>query len=426
MFDAQERDPAWAPSDQGRLRKFAGLAAALRGKEDAKLQKLIEVVRELLAAGYQPIVWCRYIATADYVTEELGRSLAPRFPAARVVAITGALAEDERRLKIASLAAAPVRVLVATDCLSEGVNLQEQFSAVVHYDLPWNPNRLEQREGRVDRFGQKAKVVKAIMIFGQDNPVDGAVLDVLLRKARDIYRELGVHVPVPMDSETVMEAVLHSLFERSTRYDGQMTLFDQTDDAGRLVHRVHEEWTAAADRERESRTRFAQRAIRPEEVQRALGETDAVLGSPEDVRRFLLQASQRLPFGLAERAGGRYDLLPGELPEAVRLRLGDVPAPWPITFRSPTPEGLTYVGRNHPLVEGLAEHLMDLAFHPAGGDQPVARCGVVRTPLVTRRTALFLLRLQVPAPRRRWRRRLVGRGDARVGPARRASRCERA
>ncbi|MFZ1240638.1 MAG: hypothetical protein WAV66_15035, partial [Anaerolineae bacterium] len=67
----------------------------------------------------------------------------------------------------------------------------------------------------------------------QDNPVDGAVLDVLLRKARDIYRELGVHVPVPMDSETVMEAVLHSLFERSTRYDGQMTLFDQTDDAGR-------------------------------------------------------------------------------------------------------------------------------------------------------------------------------------------------
>jgi len=232
------------------------------------------------------------------------------------------------------------------------------------------------------------------MIFGQDNPVDGAVLDVLLRKARDIYRELGVHVPVPMDSETVMEAVLHSLFERSTRYDGQMTLFDQTDDAGRLVHRVHEEWTAAADRERESRTRFAQRAIRPEEVQRALGETDAVLGSPEDVRRFLLQASQRLPFGLAERAGGRYDLLSGELPEAVRLRVGDVPAPWPITFRSPTPEGLTFVGRNHPLIEGLAEHLMDMAFHPAGGDQPVARCGVVCTPLVSRRTALFLLRLR--------------------------------
>lgn len=406
IFDAQERDPGWGQSDQGRLRRFADLAKKLRGKEDAKLGKLIEVIEGLLKDGYQPIVWCRYIATADYVAEELSKALAAQFPSARIVAVTGALAEDERRLKIESLAAAPARVLVATDCLSEGINLQESFSAVVHYDLPWNPNRLEQREGRVDRFGQKAPVVKAIMIFGQDNPVDGAVLDVLLRKARDIYRELGVHVPVPMNSETVMEAVLHSLFERTTRYDGQMVLFDQTDDAGRLVRRVHDEWTSAADRERESRTRFAQRAISPAEVQRALGETDAVLGSPEDVRRFLVQASQRLPFGLIERGSGRYDLLPGDLPEAVRLRLGDAPTPWPITFRSPTPANLTYVGRNHPLIEGLAEHLMDTAFHPTtpspvgtgegwgGGQGPVARCGAVRTSLVTRRTALFLLRLR--------------------------------
>ncbi len=421
VFDAQERDRAWGQSDGGRLRRFASVAAALRGQDDAKLQKLIEVVGGLLADGYQPIVWCRYIATADYVAEELDKALAPRFPAARIVAVTGALAEDERRLKVESLAGAAQRVLVATDCLSEGIHLQEHFTAVVHYDLPWNPNRLEQREGRVDRFGQKAPLVKAIMIFGQDNPVDGAVLDVLLRKARDIYRELGVHVPVPMDSETVMEAVLHSLFERSTRYDGQMSLFDQTGEAGRLVRRVHDEWTHAADRERQSRTRFAQRAISPEEVARALGETDAVLGSPEDVRRFVVQASQRLPFGLLERGNGRYDLFPADLPEAVRLRLGDVPSPWPITFWSPTPAGLTYIGRNHPLVEGLAEHLMDLAFHPAGenltplppsparrggsyspspsqgegwGGGPVSRCGVVRTPLVNRRTALFLLRFR--------------------------------
>ena len=96
VFDAQERDPAWAPSDQGRLRKFAGLAAALRGKEDAKLQKLIEVVRELLAAGYQPIVWCRYIATADYVTEELGRSLASAACAIRPLPV-GACRRDHGR-----------------------------------------------------------------------------------------------------------------------------------------------------------------------------------------------------------------------------------------------------------------------------------------------------------------------------------------
>lgn len=394
VFDAQERDPGWGLSERERLRRFAQQAGKLRGADDAKLQKLVAVVQELLAAGHQPIVWCRYIATADYVAEELQRSLAKGHAGLRVVAVTGALADDERRLKVASLAAAPVRVLVATDCLSEGINLQELFSAVVHYDLPWNPNRLEQREGRVDRFGQPAPVVKAILIFGQDNPVDGAVLEVLLRKAHDICRELQVHVPVPVESETVMEAVLHSLFERTTRYDGQMSLFDQDDDAGRLVRRVHDQWNSAAHDEFASQARFAARALRPEEIKRALGEADAVLGSPAAVQRFLVQVSQRLPFGLVKRSGERFDLAPGELPEPVRLRLGDTPTPWPITFRSPTPERLAYIGRNHPLIEGLAEHLLDLAFHPNGNVQPVARCGAIRTGQVTRRTALFLLRLR--------------------------------
>jgi SNF2 family DNA or RNA helicase len=88
-------------------------------------------------------------------------------------------------------------VLVATDCLSEGINLQEHFDAVVHYDLSWNPTRHEQREGRVDRFGQEQPVVRATLIYGANNPVDGAVLEVILRKAERIRKELGVPVPLP-------------------------------------------------------------------------------------------------------------------------------------------------------------------------------------------------------------------------------------
>ena len=70
------------------------------------------------------------------------------------------------------------RVLIATDCLSEGINLQEHFTAVIHYDLPWNPNRLEQREGRVDRYGQVAKKVYAYLLWGEDNPIDKVVMAV--------------------------------------------------------------------------------------------------------------------------------------------------------------------------------------------------------------------------------------------------------
>jgi superfamily II DNA or RNA helicase len=399
IFDRQVQDPDWQEKDSRRLRQFARQAAKLRGSDDNKLEKLIAVVEQLLTAGYQPIIWCRYIATAEYVADALDRKRAGPFADVKVTAVTGTMAEDERRLKVDELADYPRRILVATDCLSEGINLQEHFNAVVHYDLPWNPNRLEQREGRVDRFGQTAPLVKAVLIFGQDNPVDGAVLDVLLRKARDIYQTLGVRVPVPVDSETVLETVLTSLFYRPVEELAvQLNLFDQADESGQLVRRVHEEWTTAAAREKENRTRFAQRAIKPEEVEAELTESDRVLGSPDQVAHFLREAGQRLGFSLQpvgkRRPAAVYQLQPDTLPPVVAMQLGSLPTPWPITFDSPTPEGVTYVGRNHPLVEGLAEYLFDMAFHPVNGTAPAARTGVVRTTQVARRTTLLLLRLR--------------------------------
>jgi RecG-like helicase len=161
-----------------------------------------------------PILWCRYIATAKYVADALKQKLEKRGKEIRVIAITGEMSEDEREIRLEELKSSPQRVLVATDCLSEGVNLQSHFSAVVHYDLPWNPNRLEQREGRIDRYGQTAPQVRCCLLYGRDNPVDGAVLDVLIRKAVTIHRSLGITVPVPMDSTTVSEAVFKSPKEK--------------------------------------------------------------------------------------------------------------------------------------------------------------------------------------------------------------------
>lgn len=57
---------------------------------------------------------------------------------------------------------------------------------VIHYDLSWNPTRHEQREGRVDRYGQKSKKIRVITYYGLDNQVDGIVLDILLRKHKAI------------------------------------------------------------------------------------------------------------------------------------------------------------------------------------------------------------------------------------------------
>jgi len=394
VLEAQEMDPQWKDLERRRLREFAREAKDLKGAADTKLSKLAEVIERLLKEKYRPIVWCRFIATSDYIAEGLEKRLGKKLKNLKVTSITGVLSDDERRLKVDELAQFETRVLVATDCLSEGINLQEHFNAVVHYDLPWNPNRLEQREGRVDRYGQTSKKVKAVLMYGKDNPVDAAVLDVLLRKAREIHRDLKVHVPIPIDSETVMQTILHSLFMRA-RYEGdQLRLFDEGPEAEKLTKGVHERWVNAAGREKESQARFAQRAIKPEEVEAELDSTDAVLGKPNDVERFLEEASGRLGFGFKKTKGDTWELGTSNLPPTVRYSLNGAPDKWRITFTSPTPENVTYIGRNHPIVESLSEHLMDLAFHPVNGDSPASRCGVIRTDAVSKRTTLLLLRLR--------------------------------
>src|ERR1051325_398714 len=282
--------------DKGKrqLRDLGRLANDLRGTaKDTKLTRCVELTSQLLQNRFNPIIWCRYIATADYVAEGMAKALRRSHPNVRVVAISGRLGDDERRAKIDELAKEPQRVLVATDCLSEGINLQDAFNAALHYDLPWNPNRLEQREGRVDRFGQKSEMVKTIRYFSPDSAVDGIVLRVLLNKAREIHRTLGTYVPVPAKSETVTQAVLNALFLRGKRKGPDQLEFDFGIDAPE-VDDFHKSWDCEAERERVSRTRFAQRAIKPDEVKRELEATDSVLGDPDAVREFVLNAAQRI------------------------------------------------------------------------------------------------------------------------------------
>ncbi|NLD73193.1 MAG: DEAD/DEAH box helicase, partial [Chloroflexi bacterium] len=100
VFEAQDQDPSWQDRERDRLRAFARDARRLKGDADAKLLTAVEVVGELLAEGYRPIVWCRYIATADYVAEHLQARLAKAYPGLRVAVVTGALQDEERRLVV--------------------------------------------------------------------------------------------------------------------------------------------------------------------------------------------------------------------------------------------------------------------------------------------------------------------------------------
>jgi hypothetical protein len=375
--------------DQRRLKRLGERARALAGpREDWKLRELVEILRRLLQEGYRPIVFCRFIPTAGCVADQLRKLLGRELKDLHVEPVSGDIGDDERKEKIDELSRTPRRVLVATDCLSEGIDLQEHFDAVVHYDLPWNPNRLEQREGRVDRFGQPRREVRAVLLYGTNNQVDQVVLDVLIRKATAIRKSLGIAVPVPVDPEQVMETVVDNVLLARGPREQQLELALSTPD----VSRLHAAWDEAAEREKRERGFFAQRGIKPDEVAQEIEATDSVLGDPGTVRRFVADALQRFGGRLTpRREDGIFDLAPGNMRARLAPSFGNE-FPARVAFgavREPAPT----LGRTHPAVAALCEAVLGQAFG-ASPNSLFARTGAMRTDAVRFRAVLVLLRLR--------------------------------
>jgi superfamily II DNA or RNA helicase len=375
-----------------RLLAFARDADALRGALDPKLTEITKLLKTLVKDGFNPIVFCRFIATAEYLREQLAGKLGRDV---EVAAVTGRLPPAERAARVAELGEKERRVLVATDCLSEGVNLQDHFDSVVHYDLSWNPTRHEQREGRVDRYGQPSRTVRALMFYGRDNRIDGIVLDVLLRKHRAIQRELGISVPVPIDSNAVLESILEGLLLRGD--DSQLALFEAEVMAPKRAD-LHGHWDVAADREKRSRTRFAQAAIKVEEVHQEVAATRAAIGAGVDVASFAATSLRAVGANVAVATDTEIAVGLSEVPRALRDTLGTDRVAG--RFELPVGDGQTHLTRTHPLIAGLATYVLDTALD-ASLPGPATRCGVTRTQAVTRRTTVLLLRYRFDVVTRR-------------------------
>ncbi|WP_103531371.1 DEAD/DEAH box helicase [Streptomyces sp. SM11] len=432
--------PGAAESEEAgaRLLELSERAAELVGPAgDAKLKALTRHLKGLIADGYSPIVFCRYIPTAEYLATQLDGKLGRR---TKIAAVTGALSPQQRLERIEQLAAeaagdagadgdapdpAARRVLIATDCLSEGVNLQHHFDAVVHYDLAWNPTRHDQREGRVDRYGQKRDQVRVITMFGEDNGIDGKVLEVLFMKHRQIMKDLGISVSVPDETASgVTDAVVEWLLLHG-RQGSQESLFD-LDGHQESLDRIEREWNSAAEREKTSRSKYAQRAIHPEEVAREVAAVRAALGGAEEVRDFAVEALRDLDALVRDPGDGTGDFTaqaggaPAGLRDALAATLGGrlVEEDRQIPFRT-TPaigRGEAALVRTDPAIGAIASYVLDSALDASTpGPRPARRCGVVTTDAVTVRTTLLLVRYRfhLTLPSRTGERQLVAE-DARL------------
>lgn len=368
---------------------FNEIAEKLKNVVDTKAEVAYNTIKNWINEGNNTVVFCRFIATANYFYNYLKDKFKDDV---RIELVTGEIVDEERKEKVENLKNFDKKILVATDCLSEGINLQEHFTAVLHYDLPWNPNRLEQREGRIDRFGQSAKEVKAYLLWGGNNPIDASVLKVLLLKAREIKKQIGISVPFPMGNESMMDSIINS-FLSSKVYEKETQQLKIEFSEENYEYKLSQEYEKAIEREKASQSVFSQHAIKVNEIKKDLDEIDTAIGTPEAVESFVISVLQNLR-AVVNKIDDGYRINLTNVPY-INNEIFDTNINVKVSFKSPTPKGHIYIGRNHNLVERLCLITLNKALENTKDKEIGARTAVIAWNKVDIITTILLLRVRM-------------------------------
>ncbi|MEV2210410.1 DEAD/DEAH box helicase [Streptomyces sp. NPDC050997] len=195
-------DPQGTAAELAALNRLSELAADLTEADSAKFTALVRQLREEIGVGpgsdERVVVFSERVQTLEWLSAVLPAALGFKGRAARdcVRVMHGGLSDEQQMACVEEfgLADTPVRVLLTGDVASEGVNLHRQCHQLVHYDVPWSLIRIEQRNGRIDRYGQaRPPEFRALILTSE---VEGAkddtvVAERLLEREDQAHRSLG-------------------------------------------------------------------------------------------------------------------------------------------------------------------------------------------------------------------------------------------
>ncbi len=333
------------------------LAEKVTPADDSKLTRLRGWLEGFQAGrrGERAIVFTEYKDTLDYLEENLGNG--------PLLRIDGTVPLARRYEVLREFAGTPGAVLLATDAAGEGLNLQDCCHVVVHYELPWNPNRLEQRNGRVDRYGQQ-QVVEISYLYLEDTR-DEEILQRLREKLAEITRQLG-------SSSDVL-----GIGGRGDVVDGLLEdLSDQELEARleRAAEQVREYLTTSG-------ALLVLRGTDPGEE----AEAEAGTTASRDRARWLLPdfgEYQALVTSVVRQAGGRIetggDLLTITAGPLLNHYPGVPGTPFQATFSralalDPAQRGIAFLTPAHPLVRAVLQRMRSRLYDARAADRVAIR-----------------------------------------------------
>lgn len=264
---AGKSDQSLVSEERRLLDAMSSMAEAARAKPDARVRWLIDWMRNNMCPGVRLpgeassqaeagwtdlriIIFTEYEDTKRYLLSMLrGAIVGTKLADHRIEVFHGPTPPDKREAIKRAFnqppSQHPVRILVATDAAREGLNLQAHCHNLFHFDVPWNPSRLEQRNGRIDRKLQPAPTVFCHYFVFTERPED-RIIQVLVKKTKTIRRELGSlsNVLEARIGETLLKSgIAHDRIAEISKY------IDEEDLAADRKKAVEEELEAARERQ---------------------------------------------------------------------------------------------------------------------------------------------------------------------------------
>jgi superfamily II DNA or RNA helicase len=268
-------------------------------RPDARVHWLVQWIKANMLTGSawnnrRLIIFTEWEDTRRWVEKRLREALADTDQAdERIAVFSGATGQDLREQVKAAFnddpAKEPLRILICTDAAREGINLQTCCADLIHLDLPWNPSRLEQRNGRIDRKLQPAKQVFCRYFRYEQREAD-IVLEALVRKTEVIQRQLGSAGQVIEDR--IKRRLEQGGIDRGAAIALANAIEEETD-ADRLAR-------ARTEMSDEEQARFERILTEQEDLQKALEQSRERVGvDPHDLEHVVGAALERAGLSLA-------------------------------------------------------------------------------------------------------------------------------
>ena len=327
------------------LRDLVSLAEGI--PVDSKAQKVRRYIQELLEdqPNEKVLLFTEYRDTLDYILD-----LVKDEPwADEILVIHGDIDKDDRSDIEDEFNHGQSRLLFATDAASEGIDLQHSCHIMVNYELPWNPNRLEQRIGRLHRYGQDKEV--KVWNFSFEDTREGEIFEMLQNKVEAIRGKLGNTADVlgMLDDINVDSLIMDSIQNDEPASATKEELESLIDERQQTLS----EWY---ERSLIDTTTFDEASR--QKIQEVMDQSEDVYGSEADIRAFFEQGISVLG-GSVETAGD--NLFRANLPEQLQ-QSPDSDQYGPFTFDrefAMDHDGIEYISPDNEVVQGLMREVLE-------------------------------------------------------------------